>query len=120
MDKRLREEAGPIFQLSEEQAAVRALARKVTNEVIVPVARTYDEEERFPFELLEQLRDCGLFNLGIPEQYGGPGIDKISHALVVEEIARGCPSFVLAVDGNSLAAYPLLIGGSEELKKSGI
>ncbi len=82
------------------------------------MARTYDEEERFPFELLEQLRDCGLFNLGIPEQYGGPGIDKISHALVVEEIARGCPSFVLAVDGNSLAAYPLLIGGSEELKKA--
>ena len=58
-----------------------------------------------------------LTNLAIPEAYGGPGIDKVSHALIVEEIAKGCPAFVISMDGNSLASYPITIGGSEELKK---
>lgn len=105
-----------MFQFTEEQLAIKALAREFTHEVVIPNTRKYDEEESFPFEILEKLRECGLVNLGIPEEYGGPGIDKISHALVVEEIARGCPSLINTLDGNSLASYPLQIGGSEELK----
>lgn len=114
---KLPREGGLMFHFTDEQIAIRTLARQVADEIILPAARKYDEEETFPFEILEKLRECGLVNLGIPEQYGGPGIDKISHALVVEEIARGCPSVVLAIDGNSLASYPLLAGASEELKK---
>jgi alkylation response protein AidB-like acyl-CoA dehydrogenase len=58
-----------------------------------------------------------LFNLAIPEEYGGPGIDKISHALVVEELARGCAGVTTSVEANSLSSYPIQVGGSEELKK---
>ncbi|WP_227937416.1 acyl-CoA dehydrogenase family protein [Alkalihalobacillus deserti] len=105
------------FNLTEEQVAIKTMARDFVNNEILPVARKYDEEETFPIEIMEKLREFGLFNLSIPEEYGGPGIDKISHALIVEEIARGCAGIVTSMEANSLSSYPILVGGSEELKK---
>lgn len=105
------------FRLSDEQLAIKALAKEFTNEEIIPVARKYDEEESFPIEVMQKLRECGLFNLAIPEIYGGPGINKISHALIVEELARGCAGITTSVEANSLSSYPILVGGSEELKR---
>ncbi|WP_062197211.1 acyl-CoA dehydrogenase family protein [Massilibacterium senegalense] len=105
------------FNLSDEQQAIQSLARDFVNGEIIPQARKYDEEEKFPIEIMDQLRVCGLFNLAIPESYGGPGIDKISHALIVEELARGCAGITTSVEANSLSSYPLLVGGDEDLKK---
>ncbi|GAE24558.1 butyryl-CoA dehydrogenase [Halalkalibacter wakoensis JCM 9140] len=105
------------FTLNEEQQAIKAMARDFVNNEIMPVARKYDEEEAFPEEVMSSLREYGLFNLGIPEEYGGPGIDKLSHALIIEEMARGCAGIATSADANSLSAYPILVGGSEELKK---
>jgi alkylation response protein AidB-like acyl-CoA dehydrogenase len=105
------------FKLSDEQQAIKTLVRDFVNEEIVPNARKYDEEERFPVELMPKLKETGLINLAIPEEYGGPGIDKISHALIVEELARGCAGITTSVEANSLSSYPILVGGSEELKK---
>ncbi|KKB35207.1 acyl-CoA dehydrogenase family protein [Bacillus thermotolerans] len=106
------------FQFSDEQLAVKSLARDFVDQEIVPQARLYDEEERFPHEVMQKLRECGLFNLAIPERYGGPGIDKLSHALIVEELARGCAGIATSVEANSLSSYPILVGGDEELKRS--
>lgn len=105
------------FNFSDEQLAIQSLARDFVNGEIIPQARKYDEEENFPIEIMDQLRVCGLFNLAIPESYGGPGIDKISHALIVEELARGCAGITTSVEANSLSSYPLLVGGDEDLKK---
>lgn len=106
-----------VFTLSDEQIAIKTMARDFVNEEIVPVARLYDEEEQFPEELMQKLRETGLFNLAIPEAYGGPGIDKVSHALIVEELARGCAGVTTSVEANSLSSYPIQVGASEELKK---
>lgn len=106
-----------MFPFTEEQNAIRALAKEFVDNEIIPVARKYDEEETFPTDVMEKLKECGLVNLGIPEEYGGPGIDKVSHALIIEEIARGCAGIATSLDANSLSSYPLLAGGSEELKK---
>jgi len=106
-----------FFELSEEQKEIYRLARDFTDEEIIPVASKYDEEEEFPFPVMDKLRECGLFNLAIPESYGGPGVDKISHSLIVEQIARGCAGIATSVEANSLASYPILIGASEELKR---
>src|SRR5699024_6825545 len=65
----------------------------------------------------KSMREVGLFNLSIPEKYGGPGIDKLSHALIVEEIARGCAGIATSMEANSLASYPIIIAGTEEQKK---
>lgn len=105
------------FKLSDEQLAIRAMTRDFVNNEIMPAARMYDEEETFPTPIFDKLREYGLFNLAIPEEYGGPGVDKISQALIVEEVARGCAGISTSMEANSLSSYPILVGGSEELKK---
>ncbi|EKN63789.1 acyl-CoA dehydrogenase family protein [Schinkia azotoformans] len=105
------------FKLSDEQLAIRAMTRDFVNNEIMPIARMYDEEETFPTPIFDKLREYGLFNLAIPEEYGGPGVDKISQALIVEEVARGCAGISTSMEANSLSSYPILVGGSEELKK---
>lgn len=105
------------FFLTEEQEEIKRLARDFAEDEIKPVARYYDEREEFPLEVFNKMRDIGLFNLAIPEEYGGPGIDKLSHALIVEEIARGCAGIATSMEANSLVSYPILIAGTEEQKK---
>ncbi|MEH7385473.1 acyl-CoA dehydrogenase family protein [Bacillus sp. JJ1521] len=105
------------FIVTDEQQTIRSFARDIARNEITPFARQCDEEEEFPLEILKRLHEVGLSNLGIPEEYGGPGIDKLSHALIVEEIARACASVATSIEANSLSAYPILVGGSEELKK---
>lgn len=102
------------FTINEEQLMIKQLARDFTEKEIKPVAQDLDEEETFPHEVMTRLKEVELVNLAVPEKYGGPGIDKLSHALVVEEIARGCAAVATTVEANSLASYPLLIGGTEE------
>ncbi|MFS0824519.1 acyl-CoA dehydrogenase family protein [Bacillus sp. 1P02SD] len=105
------------FIVTDEQQTIRSFARDIAKNEITPFARQYDEEEEFPLEIIRRLHEVGLSNLAIPEEYGGPGIDKLSHALIVEEIARACASVATSIEANSLSSYPILVGGSEELKK---
>lgn len=105
------------FQLIDEQEAIQAMARDFAANEIAPAASKYDEEEAFPVELFQKMREYGLANLAIPEQYGGPGIDKMSHAIIVEEIAKACAGVATSIEANSLSSYPILVGASEELKQ---
>ncbi|MBB6446267.1 acyl-CoA dehydrogenase family protein [Bacillus benzoevorans] len=105
------------FSLDEDQLAIKTMTRDFVNQEIIPQAREYDEKEEFPFEIHNKLREVGLYNFAVPEQFGGPGVDKISHALIVEELARGCAGVTTSVEANSLASYPILVGGTEEQKK---
>jgi alkylation response protein AidB-like acyl-CoA dehydrogenase len=105
------------FLLDEDQLAIKTMTRDFVNQEVIPKAREYDEKEEFPFEIHNKLREVGLYNFAVPEQYGGPGVDKISHALIVEELARGCAGVTTSVEANSLASYPILVGGTEEQKK---
>ena len=105
------------FLLDDDQLAIKSMTRDFVNQEIIPIAREYDEKEEFPFEIHSKLREVGLYNFAVPEEFGGPGIDKISHALIVEELARGCAGITTSVEANSLASYPILVGGTEEQKK---
>ncbi|MGG1598240.1 acyl-CoA dehydrogenase family protein [Paenibacillus naphthalenovorans] len=106
-----------MFFLSDEQEAIQSLAREFASQEIAPCARHYDETESFPAEIMKKLYETGLSNLAIPEAYGGAGIDKISHALIMEEIAKACAGVATSLDANSLASYPILVGGTEEQKR---
>lgn len=105
------------FLLNDDQIAIKEMARDFVNQEIIPKAREYDEKEEFPFEIHNKLREVGLYNFAVPEEYGGPGIDKISHALIVEELARGCAGITTSVEANSLASYPIIVAGTEKQKK---
>lgn len=74
------------LELTDEQRAVREVARKFAEEYIVPVARENDVNERFPGDIIEKMGALGLLGGPVPVEYGGAGLDHISQALVTEEI----------------------------------
>lgn len=107
------------FELNDEQKAYQQMAREFADKEIIPYARELDEKEEFPWEILKKLHSVGLHDLAVPEKYGGPGIDSLSYSLIIEQIARGCAGVTVtsSANGNSLALYPLLLGGTEEQKQ---
>lgn len=107
------------FKLNNEQIVIQKMARDFADKEIMPYARDLDEKEEFPWDILKKLHSVGLHDLAVPEEYGGPGIDSLSYSLIIEQIARGCAGVTVtsSANGNSLALYPLLIGGNEEQKQ---
>ncbi|WP_395132196.1 acyl-CoA dehydrogenase family protein [Paracoccus broussonetiae] len=75
--------------LSDEQRMVRDTARKLSDEVIAPVAARIDREDAFPRETYLALAELGLFGVALPEDAGGAGMDALTACIVMEEIARG-------------------------------
>jgi alkylation response protein AidB-like acyl-CoA dehydrogenase len=106
------------FTFSEHHQLLRQSVREFAKAHIQPYARSWDEEERFPKELVPKLAELGLLGIRIPEEYGGSGMDTTSYALCVEEIARIDGSTALTVAShNGLGTGHLLSFGSEAQKK---
>jgi len=107
------------FELTEEQSMARQAVREFAQNEIAPVAREYDEAEKFPRKQLEGLAELGLMGMIIPEEYGGAGFDTVSYALALEEIARADSSVAVIVSvTNSVCCYPILSFGTEEQKQT--
>ncbi|MCG7321115.1 MULTISPECIES: acyl-CoA dehydrogenase family protein [Arsenicicoccus] len=106
-----------MFRLDEDHEELRALAREIATEQVAPHAAAVDAEGRFPRESVEALTRAGLHAIGIPEQYGGQGASLLGSAVVAEEIARACTTTQQVIGGNELFTWPLLLGGSEEVKQ---
>ena len=60
----------------------------------------------------------GLLNVIVPEEYGGPGLDSVTVAVIYEELGKGCAGVATSMAANSLASYPILIAGTEEQKQA--
>ena len=106
------------FELSEDHIMIRDAVRQFAKEKIAPFAGEWDEEEKFPRHIFDELGDLGMMGMNIPEKYGGSGLDYTSAAIVVEEIARHCGSCALTVAShNSLCSGHILLAGNEEQKQ---
>lgn len=106
------------FDLNEEQEMVRNSVREFAQQEIAPLAREYDEEEKFPKKQLQGLAEFGLLGMIIPEEYGGAGFDSVSYAVALEEIAKADASVAVIVGvTNSVCCYPILSFGTEEQKQ---
>jgi alkylation response protein AidB-like acyl-CoA dehydrogenase len=106
------------FELNQEQGLVREMARKFVDAEIIPVARENDMKCHFPREILQKMAPLGLLGAVIPEGYGGAGLDFISHAIVTEEVGRGCSSVRTTLSVQvSLVELLILNWGTEEQKK---
>ncbi len=105
------------FTLTEEQQAMREMAHDFAEKEIRPVAWEYDKEGTWPGEIIEKAWDLGLMNGHLPVEYGGPGLGFLDGAIIEEEIAWGCSGIGTSITCNGLATAPVLIGGSDELKK---
>jgi acyl-CoA dehydrogenase len=105
------------FDLTEEQAMVRDLAREFAEKEIAPRAAHHDETGEFPREICEQAFEVGLLNPGLPEALGGAGMSCLMECVIAEELAAACSGISTAMMVNTLATAPLLVGASEEQKK---
>ncbi|ADP80139.1 acyl-CoA dehydrogenase family protein [Pseudofrankia inefficax] len=106
-----------LYRLPEEHDALRAAVRDLVESEIVPHAADVDEHERFPQEALDALNRAGFAAVHVPTEYGGEGADSVATCIVIEEVARGCASSSLIPAVNKLGTMPILLAGSEELKK---
>src|SRR5829696_8088453 len=84
---------------------------------IRPVAWEYDKDGTWPAGVLRKAWDVGLMNTHVPEEYGGPGASYLDGTLIEEELSWGCSGIATSISANGLAAAPLALGGSDELKK---
>ncbi len=107
----------PMFALSEEHRAVREAVRDLCEAKVAPYAAEVDEDGRYPEEAEKALRQADFHAPHVPEEYGGAGADALATVLVIEEVARVCAASSLIPAVNKLGSLPLMIAGSEELKK---
>jgi acyl-CoA dehydrogenase len=105
------------FTLTDEQKDLRELAHSFAEKEIRPVAWEYDKDGTWPDEIIKKAWEVGLMNTHVPEEYGGPGLDNMTGALIEEEIGWGCSGIATSLNCNGLASAPLLVAASEELKK---
>jgi alkylation response protein AidB-like acyl-CoA dehydrogenase len=105
------------FALTDEQLELQALVRDFVNKEIVPYTDEMDKANETRPEIFKKAADMGLLNLVVPEEYGGPGLDSITVAMIYEELAKGCAGVATSIAANALASYPILIAGNEEQKK---
>src|SRR5688500_9791838 len=103
--------------LSEDQTEILKAVRQFVDERIIPVAQELEHADEYPTEIIEGLKELGVFGLTIPEEFGGLGESLLTYALVVEEIARGWMSVSGVINTHFIVAYMLLQHGTEEQKQ---
>ncbi len=107
-----------LYQTTPEHEALREKIRKFAEEEIKPIAFSLDQNNEFPEEAVKKLGEMGLMGIPYPVEYGGAGLDVLSYAIAVEELARvdGGAGVILSAHV-SLGSYPIFAYGSEEQKK---
>jgi alkylation response protein AidB-like acyl-CoA dehydrogenase len=103
--------------LTDIQQEILKTVRAFVDEKILPVATELEHADEYPTEIVEGMKELGLFGLTIPEEYGGLGESLLTYALVVEEIARGWMSVSGIVNTHFIVAYMLMQHGTEEQKQ---
>jgi alkylation response protein AidB-like acyl-CoA dehydrogenase len=105
------------WYLTDDQRAIRDLARDIAQERIAPLAARVDETEEYPAEQLRLLGEQGLMGLHIPEEYGGAEAGTLAYCLAAEEVARACAATSTIFLVQNLGGYPIVLGGNAEQKK---
>jgi len=101
------------FELSAEQRLLRDTIRTFVDKQVRPVAREWEAEGRYPDELVETMRELGLFGLCVPEEYGGMAADMVSLAVVFEEISRGWMGVAGIIGSHSLSCWMIAKYGTD-------
>ncbi|MEV7663871.1 acyl-CoA dehydrogenase family protein [Paenarthrobacter sp. NPDC089316] len=102
------------FDLNEEYQDLSDSVREFADEVVAPVSAKHDEEHSFPYEVVKQMGEMGLFGLPFPEEYGGMGGDYFALALALEQLGRVDQSVAITLEaGVSLGAMPVYRFGTQ-------
>ncbi|MGA9716564.1 MAG: acyl-CoA dehydrogenase family protein [Aeromicrobium sp.] len=103
--------------LTDDQTEILKLVRQFVEKEIIPVATDLEHKDEYPTEIVEGLKELGIFGLMIPEEFGGLGESLLTYALVVEEIARGWMSVSGVINTHFIVAYLLMHHGTDEQKQ---
>jgi alkylation response protein AidB-like acyl-CoA dehydrogenase len=112
----LRKELKMSYNLTEEQQILKDTVARIAKEQIAPGAERRDEEARFPWDMVEVLRENALFGADFPEKYGGSEMGLFSLCLIIEEIAKVCASTSIILLVHELGTTPIMIAGNDEQK----
>jgi alkylation response protein AidB-like acyl-CoA dehydrogenase len=107
----------PYTEKTDEQRAITEMVRQFVDNEVLPIAEEYDHEDKFPDQVVEQMKELGLFGVTIPEEYGGMGLDLTTYAMIVEELSRGWISVSGIVNTHFIGSYLLMKFGTDEQKQ---
>jgi len=107
---------GVSFALSDEQKALRELAREFAEKEIRPKAAEYDENQTHAADVIAKAHELGLMNLHVPESFGGLELSTFDGILVGEELNWGCSGIGTSIGANALGSGPVIIAGTDEQK----
>ncbi len=105
------------FDFSDEHRLFRDTIREFADREIRPVANEWEHAGRYPTEIVDKMKELGLFGLTVPEQYGGLGTDIVTLAIVFEEIARAWMGIAGILGSHSLSCFMISQHGTEQQKK---
>lgn len=105
------------FSLTSDQKRLLELARDFSEKEIRPVALEYDRDGTYPEAILKKAHELGLMYTNIPEEYGGSGMDYVTHYVVTEALNYDCCAIGQMIGISHLSTGAILFGGTEEQKK---
>ena len=105
------------FSLSDEQKALQKTVHDFAVNEIRPVAMELDEKGEFGWDVVHKAAKLELTCSGVPEEYGGPGLDMLDNVIIIEELGWGCVGIASAIALNQIAILPVMLAGTEEQKK---
>lgn len=106
-----------IYELSQTEQELVDLVRRFVDERVRPTVRDFEQDDRYPEDLIEQMKELGIFGLAIPEPYGEASVSAVCYAAITEELARGWMSLAGAFGGHSVVSKLILEFGSEEQRQ---
>ncbi|BBX91356.1 acyl-CoA dehydrogenase family protein [Mycolicibacterium boenickei] len=106
-----------MITLSAEEQAIVSTVRDFVDKQVRPVVRELEHANTYPGDLIEAMKEMGIFGLAIPEPYGFAAVSMPCYAQVTEELARGWMSLAGAMGGHTVVAKLLLQFGTEEQKQ---
>jgi glutaryl-CoA dehydrogenase len=105
------------YLLSDEEKSIRDLVRGFVNNEVIPIIEKYNQDMKFPMQLIPKMAELGLFGPTIPVEYGGMGINNTAYGLIMQELERGDSGIrSFASVQSALVMYPIFTFGSEEQK----
>jgi alkylation response protein AidB-like acyl-CoA dehydrogenase len=104
-------------EYTDEQRDIIAMVRQFADEQIIPNAEHFDHEDSFPEDIVNQMKELGLFGVTIPEEYGGMGLDLTTYVMIVEELSRGWISISGVINTHFIGSYLLMKYGTEEQRE---
>ena len=103
--------------LTEEQKQMVSTIRDFVNRDVKPYVAELEHADEYPHEMVEKMKEMGLFGAVVPKEYGGLGLDNVTFALIIEELCKGWMSLSGTIGSHSIMTYAIVNYGTEEQKQ---